>query len=319
MELPGRTPTCLLVVVGTRPEVIKLAPLVEALRASRSCSVTLCAVTQHTNLLREALRDWQLVPDVEIHVTRQQDGLSAILAEMLPALAQVIRRSQPAAMIVQGDTITSMGAALAAGYERVPIAHVEAGLRTGDLMQPFPEEFQRVVIDRVSAIRYAPTEQTRANLLAEGCDHDTVVVVGNTVIDALRLILTRPHTSDIWGPDTLPGDSGVRRVLVTAHRRENFGDGMASICDAVIHLTESRPDVEVVYVLHPNPNARNPALSALSPPDPAATSRAGNPCSHRTSSRGCSPITSSQRTAACGVGGTRTAPATAIRKSRASC
>lgn len=247
-----------LIVVGTRPEVIKLAPVVESLRAHGLCTVTLCAVTQHTNLLGETLRDWRLVPDVEIRLTRHKEGPSAILAEMMPAMGRVIRDHRPAVLVVQGDTITGMGAALAAGYEQVPVAHVEAGLRTGDLMQPFPEEMQRIVIDRISAVRYAPTEQARANLLAEGCEHDSVVVVGNTVVDALRLILARPHTSGLWER------SALRRVLVTAHRRENFGEGVASICDAVIRLAETRTDVDVVYVLHPNPNARDPAVSALS-------------------------------------------------------
>lgn len=248
-----------LVVVGTRPEVIKLAPLIETLRANPVFAVTLCAVNQHTDLLRDALDDWQLVPDVEISVSCHGEGLAAMLAEVMPPVAAVICEFRPSAVIVQGDTITSMGAAIAAGYQQVPVAHVEAGLRTGDRGHPFPEEMHRVVIDHVSAVHYAPTEQARLNLLAEGCAAESIVVVGNTVVDALRMILDRP-AAPVW---EVGSGTCERRVLVTAHRRENFGEGIASICRAVTELVRRRSDVDIVYVLHPNPNARVPAVAAL--------------------------------------------------------
>ena len=162
-----------LAVVGTRPEVIKLAPVIAALRASPDFEVSLCAVAQQTTLLRDALGDWALTPDAEIPIANHEHGVAGILAEMLPALADLLHARRPNLLMVQGDTTTNLGASLAAFYEQVPVIHVEAGLRSGDKAQPFPEEMHRVLTDHLAAIHYAPTERARANLLAEGCAPDS--------------------------------------------------------------------------------------------------------------------------------------------------
>jgi UDP-N-acetylglucosamine 2-epimerase (non-hydrolysing) len=247
----------IVVVVGTRPEVIKLAPVVKTLRAHPAFSVSLCAVAQQATMLDDSLRYWDLVPDRIVPVTSREKGACSILGNMLPALSDVIRQEEPDLLMVQGDTTTNVGVALAGFYEHTPVAHVEAGLRSGDMSRPFPEEMHRVVTDRLAWVHYAPTERSRQNLLAEGCSRDSVAVVGNTVVDAMYSILGRSLHSE-----RRPGDR-TRRILVTAHRRESFGDGMVSICRAVKDIVSLRSDVQVSYILHPNPAARGPATEIL--------------------------------------------------------
>jgi UDP-N-acetylglucosamine 2-epimerase len=246
-----------LAAVGTRPEVIKLAPVVKSLREHPSFEVSLCAVAQQTALLDDTLRDWRLVPDRVIPIQVREMGACAILGEMLPALAAVIREEQPDLLMVQGDTTTNIGVGLAGFYEHVPVAHVEAGLRSGDMARPFPEEMHRVLTDRLAWVHYAPTVLARSNLIDEGCDPSSVVVVGNTVVDAMYSILGDVRQTRRDRPRR------VKTILVTAHRRESFGDGMVSICNAVRDLVQLRSDIQVIYILHPNPAARGPAMEIL--------------------------------------------------------
>ncbi len=209
-------------------------------------------------MLEDCLRYWDLVPEVMVPVGPREKGTCSILGGMLPALSELIRRQKPDLFMVQGDTTTNIGVGLAGFYEHTPVAHVEAGLRSGDMARPFPEEMHRVVTDRLAWVHYAPTERSRQNLISEGCARDSIAVVGNTVVDAMYSIL---------GPslrnDRRRGDR-TRRILVTAHRRESFGDGMVSICRAVKDIVSLRSDVEVSYILHPNPAARGPAMEILS-------------------------------------------------------
>jgi UDP-N-acetylglucosamine 2-epimerase (non-hydrolysing) len=246
-----------LVAVGTRPEVIKLAPVIRALSAHPAFEVRLCAVAQQTALLDDCLREWELTPDYTVPIPTHEHGVCSVLGAMLPALAVVIRSEAPDVLLVQGDTTTNIGAGLAGFYEHTPVAHVEAGLRSGDMGRPFPEEMHRVLTDRLAWVHYAPTERAAQNLIAEGCAGDSVVVVGNTVVDAMYSILScvRQGRRD--------GGSRMRRILVTAHRRESFGDGMVAICNAVKDLVSIRSNLEVVYILHPNPAARGPAIEIL--------------------------------------------------------
>jgi UDP-N-acetylglucosamine 2-epimerase (non-hydrolysing) len=246
-----------LVAVGTRPEVIKLAPVIRALKTDSGFDVRVCAVAQQAEMLNDCLRDWRLVPDFTIPISVRERGATSILGEMLPALSAILRQEQPDVLLVQGDTTTNLAAGLAGFYEHIRVAHVEAGLRSGDMERPFPEEMHRVLTDRLAWVHYAPTERARINLLEDGCAPDSIVVVGNTVVDAMYSILGTPYK---------PNDDAVSRtrtILVTAHRRESFGEGMVSICRAVKDIVSLRSDVAVSYILHPNPAARGPALEIL--------------------------------------------------------
>ena len=246
-----------LVAVGTRPEVIKLAPVVKALRSHPSFDVRLCAVAQQAAMLDNSLHEWGLVPHRTVPIQNRDRGACAILGEMLPALSSLIRLERPDLLIVQGDTTTNIAVALAGFYEHTPVAHVEAGLRSGDLAQPFPEEMHRVLADKLAWVHYAPTERARRSLVEEGCDERSVVLVGNTVVDAMYSILGDPRKG------RQVRDRRHRMILVTAHRRESFGDGMVAISRAVRDLVQLRSNLRVVYILHPNPAARGPAIEIL--------------------------------------------------------
>lgn len=244
----------LLVVVGTRPEAIKMAPVVAEARR-RGCDVDVCATAQHRGMLDQVLELFDIKPDQDLDLMRPNQTLASLTARALTAVDQVIDEVRPDWLVVQGDTTTAMVAALAAFYRKVPVAHVEAGLRTGDLEHPFPEELNRIIADRVSGAHFVPTTTSAENLRREGIAGDTVYVTGNTVVDALRAITTR-------GTPTAPATAGVevgsdeRLVLVTAHRRESFGDGMRSIARAIARVAEAHPDTRIVYPVHPNPNVR---------------------------------------------------------------
>jgi len=245
-----------LFVVGTRPEVIKLSPVVRALRQEPGTfEVALLAVRQHEGILDDALAEWGLSPDEALDLGPKGAPLGATLAAAVQALEGKIAARRPDVVIAQGDTTTAFAAALAAFYAGVPAAHVEAGLRSFDPGRPFPEETHRALIDRLAAVRYAPTERARQNLLAEGAAADSVVVVGNTGIDAL-------FEARAGAPP--PPRAGHRRlVVVTGHRRENFGEGTSAVCKALLSLVQSRGDVEIAYVLHTNPAARAPVCALL--------------------------------------------------------
>jgi UDP-N-acetylglucosamine 2-epimerase (non-hydrolysing) len=248
--------TKVLVVMGTRPEVIKLAPVVRALEQDAALSVELCVVAQQGEILDQALDEWQLAPDHRIELPEDR-RLAAMLGAMLSQLADVIERTRPAMVVVEGDTTTNLAASLAAFYAGVPVAHVEAGLRSGDIRQPFPEEMHRILVDRLASVHYAPTVGARQNLLDEHHRNPAdVVVVGNTVVDALLATLQEEGpASDV---------ANHRKVLlVTAHRRENFGAGIAAICEAIRQLLAQRDDLEVVFVLHTNPHAFRPVQRLL--------------------------------------------------------
>lgn len=248
-------PLSVMVAVGTRPEVIKMAPVVRALaRSPERVAVELCAVGQQGAVLEQSLDEWGLRPTVRVDLPSFERRLGSTLSAILTAMEGHLADRRPDLVLVQGDTTTTLGASLAAFYAQVPVGHVEAGLRTFDPAQPFPEEAHRVLTARLAAVHYAPTARARANLLAEGCADGSVVVVGNTVIDALR-------TVDVAAPAPCPGQP--RRVLVTCHRRENFGDGVRGLCEALRRVTRARPDVAVDYVLHPHPEAREPARALL--------------------------------------------------------
>jgi UDP-N-acetylglucosamine 2-epimerase (non-hydrolysing) len=246
----------ILLVLGTRPEAVKLAPVVRALRNRAFAEVRLLATAQHRELLDQTLAFFDLVPDLDLGLMRPDQDLADLAARMLPALAAALAAERPDLVLAQGDTTTVLCAALCAFWRRIPFGHVEAGLRSGDTDDPFPEEMNRVLAGRLASIHFAPTAGARDNLLREGVPGDRVHVTGNPVVDAL--LSTVPRTD----PERFRPEPGRRLLLVTAHRRENFGHGLEQICAAVRELA-GRPDVSVLFPVHPNPNVAGAAERAL--------------------------------------------------------
>jgi UDP-N-acetylglucosamine 2-epimerase (non-hydrolysing) len=234
----------ILFVFGTRPEAIKLAPVIACLRDAFDVRVAVSA--QHRDMLDQVLYAFSIRPDHDLDLMRPGQSLFESTSRIIAALEPVLDAEKPDYVVVQGDTTTTLCAALAAFYQNIPVAHVEAGLRTGDLRQPFPEEMNRVLVSRIASIHFAPTERAAENLRREGMAK--VFVTGNTAIDAVVNVQKRAF---------VPQLSAKRVVLVTAHRRESFGPGFESICAALKRLA-SRGDIEIVYPVHPNPNVQEP-------------------------------------------------------------
>lgn len=248
----------ILCVVGTRPEAIKMAPVILALREAPWAEVRVLATAQHRQMLDQVLDVFGIVPDVDMNIMRPNQALPELTARLLAELDGVLEREAPDVLLVQGDTTTVMTAALAAFYRRIDVGHVEAGLRTGDMQNPFPEEMNRAVAGRLSRWHFAPTTGSRDNLLREGFDEASVHVTGNTVIDALMEVVSR----DLQAPEGV--SPGERMVLVTAHRRENFGAPFREICRAIREIADRHDDVRVLYPVHPNPNVADVAHEMLS-------------------------------------------------------
>lgn len=239
----------ILVVVGTRPEAVKLAPVVHALRASDWAECRVLATAQHRQMLDQILGFFEIAPDRDLDLMQPDQTLADLTARMVAALDPVLAAERPDCVLAQGDTTTVMVAALGAFYRRIPFGHIEAGLRTGDKWQPFPEEMNRSLVGRLADVHFAPTAGAREHLLREGVRPAAVHVVGNTVIDALLWTAGRVDAAKFRPAE------GRRLVLVTAHRRENFGAPFESICRGLLALA-ARPDVELLYPVHPNPNVR---------------------------------------------------------------
>ncbi|MGC4048440.1 MAG: UDP-N-acetylglucosamine 2-epimerase (non-hydrolyzing) [Paludibaculum sp.] len=249
-------PPKVLFVFGTRPEAIKLCPLVlHLLSRPAQFQTKVCITAQHRTILDAMLDRFGVRPDYDLNVMRPNQTLSGLTARILEGLEPVLRSESPQLLIVQGDTTTTFAASLAAFYHRVAVGHVEAGLRTADLTQPFPEELNRVLTGRMAALHFAPTRRAMDNLLNEGVSPERVFLTGNTGIDAL--LYTRDKLlSGAWTgyPGPVP-EQGKRLVLVTAHRRESFGAGFEGICEALARIA-GRGDTEIIYPVHPNPNVR---------------------------------------------------------------
>lgn len=243
-----------LCVVGTRPEAIKMAPVVQVLRRTSRLDVRLLLTGQHRALLDGALADFGLAADLDLEVMQPDQTLSGLAARILERLDRILLSEAPALVLAQGDTTTVMSTAIACVHRRIPFGHVEAGLRTGDLSNPFPEEFNRLVATRAAALHFAPTAGARDALLREGVEPASIHLTGNTVIDALFDMASRL-------PPALPMQG--RSVLMTLHRRESFGEGAARVLGAVRRLCDSFPDLRVVYPVHPNPRVRGPAFEVL--------------------------------------------------------
>jgi len=261
-----------MLVFGTRPEAIKVAPLVKKFQQHTDRFETIVCVTgQHREMLDQVLNLFEITPDYDLNIMKQGQDLYDVTARVLTGLRNVYKEVQPDLVFVHGDTTTSMAAALAAFYQQIPVAHIEAGLRTHNIYSPWPEEMNRQITSRISAYNLAPTPLSKENLLKEGVKEETITVTGNTVIDALYLVVDKIKTDaslagqlneqlKTAGYDIKRLDIGKKLVLITGHRRENFGDGFVNICNAIKTLTEKYPDVDFVYPMHLNPNVRKPIL-----------------------------------------------------------
>lgn len=252
----------ILCIFGTRPEAIKLCPLVRLLRRQDGFSVKVCVTAQHRDMLDQVLQTFAVVPDFDLDLMRPGQTLPALTANILAALQPVLAAEQPHLVVVQGDTTTTLTAALAAFYHRIPVAHVEAGLRTGDMSQPFPEEMNRVLTGRLAALHFAPTRRAAAALRAEGVPEESITVTGNTGIDAVLYVRDALDAGTMAAPAWPWLDPGRRLLLVTSHRRENFGEGFRSSMQALAALAR-RGDVQIVYPVHRNPNVLGPARQLL--------------------------------------------------------
>lgn len=253
-------------VFGTRPEAIKMAPVVNALHAAPDIDSSVCVTGQHRHMLDQVLDLFGITPDHDLDIMRPGQDLTDVTSHILLGLRRVLQAERFDMVLVHGDTTTTMAASLAAFYQKVPVGHVEAGLRTGNLHSPWPEEMNRCLVGRLAALHFAPTERARASLLAEGVNAADVHVTGNTVIDALKQTVHRLERDTMFGRGLHERFSflqpGKRVVCVTGHRRENFGDGFERICHALKQLSQ-RDDVQIVYPVHLNPNVQEPVRRVL--------------------------------------------------------
>lgn len=248
----------ILCAVGTRPEAIKMAPVIQALKAEASFEVRVLATAQHRELLDQVFDWFQIDADIDLNIMQAGQTLAGLTARLFTAVDEVLEQEKPDMVVVQGDTTTVMVMALAAFYRQVPVAHVEAGLRTQDLQNPFPEELNRVVAGKVAALHFAPTQSSADNLLQERTKPETVLVTGNTVIDALHWTAAKAVAL------SFQPQAGKRLILLTTHRRENFGEPMQQLLRAIRDFLLRRDDVEVVFPVHPNPNVQAAAQQYLS-------------------------------------------------------
>ncbi len=259
-----------MLVFGTRPEAIKMAPLVKEFKKHPKRFETMVCVTgQHREMLDQVLGIFGITPDYDLNIMKQGQDLYDVTARVLTGMRDVLKTSMPDVVLVHGDTTTSTAAALAAFYQQIPVGHVEAGLRTHDIYSPWPEEMNRQITGRIAAYNFAPTPLSRENLLKEGIPDDKIIVTGNTVIDTLRMVVDRIK-KDVTlneslakklmqaGYDSNRLIGGKKLVLITGHRRENFGEGFINMCTAIKDLTEKYPEVDFVYPMHLNPNVRQP-------------------------------------------------------------
>lgn len=257
----------ILTVFGTRPEAIKMAPLVKKLAEQPGIESRVCVTAQHRQMLDQVLDLFDIVPDYDLDIMRPGQDLYSITTDILQGIAEVYRKFAPDCVLVHGDTTTTFAASLAAFYQRIPVGHVEAGLRTGDLYSPWPEEANRKLTSTLTRFHFAPTKEAKANLTRETVSASSIVVTGNTVIDALLSVKGKldqePELSGSLAARFPFLEADARMVLITGHRRENFGDGFERICSAIGTLAQRFPDAKFVYPVHLNPNVREPVQRIL--------------------------------------------------------
>ena len=259
-----------MLVFGTRPEAIKMAPLVkEFQKYPEQFKTIVCVTGQHREMLDQVLSLFEITPDYDLNIMKQGQDLYDVTARVLVGMRDVLKEAQPDVVLVHGDTTTSTAAALAAFYQQIPVGHVEAGLRTHNIYNPWPEEMNRLITGRIATYHFSPTPLSKENLMKESVAESTIIVTGNSVIDALYMVVDKIKnnlelSSELAtilaksGYDTTRLANGKKLVLITGHRRENFGDGFINMCTAIKDLTQKYPDVDFVYPMHLNPNVRKP-------------------------------------------------------------
>ena len=260
----------MMLVFGTRPEAIKMSPLVkEFQKYPEKFETIVCVTGQHREMLDQVLRIFDIQPDYDLNIMKQGQDLYDVTARVLTGMRDVLKETRPDIVLVHGDTTTSTAAALAAFYQQIPVGHIEAGLRTHNIYRPWPEEVNRQITGRIATYHFAPTSLSKDNLLQEGISGEQIIVTGNTVIDALYMVVEKIKNDGILscelekvlkasGYDISRLSDGRKLVLITGHRRENFGDGFISMCKAIKSLSEKYPEVDFVYPMHLNPNVRKP-------------------------------------------------------------
>ena len=256
-----------LTVFGTRPEAIKMAPLVHALAKDPHFEAKVCVTAQHREMLDQVLKLFSIVPEYDLNIMQPGQGLTEITCRILEGLKPVLESFKPDVVLVHGDTTTTMAASLAAFYQRIPVGHVEAGLRTGDLSSPWPEEGNRTLTGHLATYHFSPTETSRQNLLRENIADNRIAVTGNTVIDALFWVRDRVLSDEALRNELTQRypflANGKKMILVTGHRRESFGRGFEQICHALAEIAANNPDVQIVYPVHLNPNVSEPVKRIL--------------------------------------------------------
>ena len=272
-----------MLVFGTRPEAIKMAPLVKEFQKHPETFETIVCVTgQHRQMLDQVLQLFEITPDYDLNIMKQGQDLYDVTARVLTGMRDVLKEAQPDVVLVHGDTTTSTAAALAAFYQQIPVGHVEAGLRTHNIYSPWPEEMNRQITGRIATYNFSPTPLSKSNLLREAISEDTITVTGNTVIDALYWVVNKIKEDKALseelknmlakaGYDVTRLEGGKKLVLITGHRRENFGDGFINMCSAIRDLTQKYPDVDFVYPMHLNPNVRKPIQEVFNGLDTLST------------------------------------------------
>jgi len=256
----------ILIIFGTRPEAIKMAPIIKLLELQANVKIKTCVTAQHRKMLDQVLDLFEIKPDFDLDLMKPGQELTDITANVLLGMRNIFKQWQPDWVLVHGDTTTAMAASLAAFYAKIPVAHVEAGLRTKNIYSPWPEEMNRRLVGRIATLHFAPTETARSNLMAEGCLDKTIFVTGNTVIDSLLGFVDKIKNDKILNQKLSERFSflqpGKRLILVTGHRRENFGQGFDDICNGLRKIAE-RSDIEIVYPVHLNPNVQEPVHRIL--------------------------------------------------------
>ncbi|HHT9126297.1 MAG TPA: non-hydrolyzing UDP-N-acetylglucosamine 2-epimerase [Candidatus Brocadiia bacterium] len=256
----------IIVVFGTRPEAIKLLPVVKELgKFPEQVRLVVCTTGQHRELLDQMLQTFSVTPDFDLGIMTKNQTLFDIVTKSLTEIKPILDSTHPDLLLVQGDTTTAFACALAAFYEKIPVGHVEAGLRTFDMYYPFPEEMNRKLISGIASLHFAPTENNKKNLLREGVNENSIFVTGNTVIDALFTVLKeKPKESGVGSRESGVKGNNQLKILVTAHRRENFGEPIKNICLALKEIVKRNKNVEIIYPVHPNPNVEGPVYNILS-------------------------------------------------------
>ena len=258
-------------VFGTRPEAIKMAPVVLGLQQAEGIESLVCVTAQHREMLDQVLKLFEITPDYDLNIMKPGQDLYDVTANALLGMRDVLRDCKPDLVLVHGDTTTCFAAALAAFYENIPVGHVEAGLRTGNLKAPFPEEANRSLVGRISTHHFSPTESSKINLLNENVNPESILVTGNTVIDALLMVrdIVNSFSSEHWAQCFENNlyenivDQSRKLILITGHRRENFGQGFVDLCEAIKELASAHPDWDLLYPVHLNPNVQKPVYEIL--------------------------------------------------------